>query len=80
MSDPHAKIESTKGVNMKYVEGTFDTVHPGAYPIVGQIAITRNSGKRVTVLEVITHLSKSGKVTYRTRCEDEAGLEVWTSF
>ena len=82
MSDPYAMLKSTttKGTNMKYVEGTFDTVHAGASPIVGQVAITRNSGKRVTVLEVITHVSKSGKITHRTRCEDMAGLEIWTSF
>ncbi len=52
----------------------------GTRPLIGEVSRTRRSGKLVTVLEVIDHVSKSGKVTYRTRCEDEAGLEVWTSF
>ncbi len=52
----------------------------GTRPLIGEVSRTRNSGKLVTVIEVIDHVSKSGKVTYRTRCEDEAGLEVWTSF
>lgn len=55
----------------------------GFAPEVGQVVTTRVSGKLGTVLKVVPHMSKAGKVTYRTELEINSGrgpLSVWTSF
>ena len=77
MSDPHDSIYSTSTKEKKM------KVPFGFAPEVGQVITSRVSGKVGTVLQVVPHTSKDGKVTYRTELQIDGlppSLSVWTSF